>query len=158
VRGLLADVTALPEHAPGWAGRLARRFRRAYLRFTEQPGFTIVVSSVFVALALASVGDVVYLRLNEASTFTREAIVYTACASALLVFVGVPLLPRHRLEAYRWFDRGLLVTIFAVEVFVFAHDQISAVVGLGIALVAWVLLRSAMRAEREHELTAAPSG
>jgi hypothetical protein len=61
------------------------------------------------------------------------------------------LLRRHeRMHAYRWFDRGLLITIFVTQVFVFAEEQLGGTVGLVIILVVWVLLRGAMRAESDR--------
>ena len=84
-------------------------------------------------------------------------------AGALIV-TGALLLHHSRAEAYRWFDRGLLVHLYVVQIFVFAEEQLAGTVGLIVILVAWTLLRSAMRAERDREamelapaLTASPT-
>ena len=69
-----------------------------------------------------------------------------------MFLIGVPLLPRDRLAAYRWFERGVLVSIFVVQIFVFAERELEGVLGLIENLFIWLLLRSAIRIEREREL------
>ena len=51
-----------------------------------------------------------------------------------------------------WFDRGLLVEILLTQVFVFAQRQLAGVLGLALNIVLWVMVRSAVRAEREREV------
>jgi hypothetical protein len=47
-----------------------------------------------------------------------------------LMLIGVIRLPRSRLDAYRWFERGVLVSILITQVLVFWQDQLTALGGL----------------------------
>ena len=46
------------------------------------------------------------------------------------VLIGVVRLPRSRLDAYRWFERGVLVSIFLTQVIIFWQAQLPALGGL----------------------------
>ena len=58
----------------------------------------------------------------------------------------------HRLDAYRWFERGVLVQIFVTQVFEFAQEQLAGVGGLVFNILLWVAVRAMIRAEVEREL------
>ena len=71
--------------------------------------------------------------------------------SGALIVVGVVRLRHHRLEAYRWFERGILVQIFVTQVFEFAHEQLTGVFSLVVNILIWIALRSMIRAEIERK-------
>ena len=50
---------------------------------------------------------------------------------------------------------GLLVEILVTQVFIFQQRQLQGLVGLVGAIVVWLLVRSALRAERERASLAA---
>ena len=52
----------------------------------------------------------------------------------------------------QWFERGLLVEILVTQVFVFQQHQLGALLGLSWTIVVWLLVRSAIRAERERDV------
>jgi len=84
--------------------------------------------------------------------FTEWAAFISSMVANACLLVGVVLLRRHeKLRAYQWFDRGLLITIFVTQVFVFADEQLGGTVGLIVVLIVWIALRGAMRAERERQ-------
>jgi hypothetical protein len=158
VRRLLDDEEEmLPPPTPGPAARAGRRLRDAYVRFTHWSGFVGAVNTMFVVIAVSSIVSVVALALDRRGirSFSEWATVVSGAVAGILVVVGVPLLRRHRLRAYRWFERGLLVEIFVTQVFVFAEEQLAGVLGLVVILAVWSLLRSAMRAEAEQRWAAA---
>jgi hypothetical protein len=66
--------------------------------------------------------------------------------------VGVVRLRHHRLSAYRWFERGILVQIFVTQVFEFAQQQLAGIFGLAFNILLWVALRSMIRAELDRQL------
>jgi len=84
--------------------------------------------------------------------FEEWAIVISSGISGALIIVGVVRLRHHRIEAYRWFERGILVQIFVTQVFEFAQLQVAGIFGLAFNLLLWVSLRVMIRAEQEHEL------
>jgi hypothetical protein len=68
--------------------------------------------------------------------------------------IGILMLRRNRLTAYRWFDRALLLRILVVQVFLFQEEQFAATVGLAVDLFVWAMLRSAMAIEEQRQETA----
>jgi len=81
--------------------------------------------------------------------FVNIASLASSLVSALLVAQGIRTLHRgSRLDAYGWFERALLVSIFVTQVFSFVESQFGAVFGLGIDVVLLVTLRYVMESER----------
>jgi len=70
--------------------------------------------------------------------------------AGLLMFIGLTRIRHDRLAAYRWFERGVLVSIFVTQVFEFARQQLAGVSGLVINIALWLALRSMIRAETER--------
>jgi chromate transport protein ChrA len=77
---------------------------------------------------------------------------YASIAAGLLVLIGIWRLRRSRLEAYRWFDRALLVWILVVQVYMFRQMQFAAVLGLAVDLFVWAMVRSAITIEEQRRL------
>ena len=156
VRALLADAPALPPPDPPWQARLAASVRHRYTDITAHPRFPTVVDLLFLALAVVAIIDVVGLTSDGPGivTFTEKAAFVSSLVAGALIVIGAFFLHRSRMEAYRWFDRGLLVHLYVVQIFVFAEEQLAGTIGLIVILVAWMLLRSAMRAERDREAMA----
>ncbi len=171
VRRLLADLDAIPAPAPSRLARLADAVRGGYLDLIERSSFRPVVGWIFAAWALITVGAVFELVLPlgidvggalggfRSDAFSHLAFVNVASlaggtASATLVAAGLRRLRRRgRLDAYRMFDRALLVSIFGTRVFAFVESQFGAVFGLGIDLLLLVTIR--YMAEQERRLAPA---
>jgi hypothetical protein len=153
VRDLLVDAPTLPEEQPSLAARTGAQARGLYLKATSHPRFPTIVDILFMMLALVALADVVLLGLDGPGivTFSERVGFVSAVVALVLVAIGVVQLHRSRLRAYQWFERGLLVQIFVVQIFVFAEEQLAGTIGLIVVLVAWILLQGAIRAERERE-------
>ena len=82
--------------------------------------------------------------------FAEWSLGHLVGVSGALIVIGAIRLPRSRVDALKWFDRGLLVEILVTQVFIFQQHQLQGLVGLVGAIVVWLLVRSAMRAERER--------
>jgi len=151
VRTMLDEVSTT-EQEPSFFARAARRGRARYLRLTDSPRFPTIADVVFLVLAAVEVLDTVALALDGPGivTFAERVSVLAALVTTTLIVVGVVWLPFSRMRAYQWFDRGLLFTLFVTQIFVYAEQQLAGTIGLAVTLVFWVLLRSAMRAERER--------
>lgn len=158
VRELLHDVEALPPHRPGPFERFGMRVRARYHVLTERPGFAKFVSVLLVMLAVGSVLWVVSLAFDHAEVrgFSEWASVISSMVAGLLVVIGAVRLHHSRVEGYTWFERGLLVDILVTQVFVFAQEQLAGIGTLVITIGLWLLVRSALRAEREREILAGP--
>src|SRR5262245_37707350 len=151
VETLLRDVPALPPHVSGPLERIGDAYRGWYRRTTVRPGFTKVISVLLVVLAIAKVlGVFTIVGDGGIHGFSEWASLISEAVSGAFLVVGVMVLPRSRLDAYLWFDRGLLVTILITQVFVFEQQQLAGVLDLAFSIVVWVLVRGAIRAERER--------
>jgi hypothetical protein len=129
-------------------------------RFAAWPRFATCLSWLFGLWALLSILGVAELvfsvgvelghaRPRYASdrigdlAFVNIASLASSCLSALLVARGVLHLRRgRRADAYRDFERALLVAIFVTQVFAFVESQFGAVFGLAVDLLLLVGLRS----------------
>lgn len=158
VRALLDNAPALPPRQPSTFSRWSDAMRRSYFALTAKPWLVVAIDVLFSILAIGAILTVVSLVLfgTEAAGFDEWASLISALVANTCLLIGVVLLRRHqKLRAYQWFDRGLLISIFVTQVFVFADEQLGGMAGLVVILIIWVLLRGAMRAERERETIAA---
>jgi hypothetical protein len=160
LRPVFEGVDARPPATPGPIARAAAGARASARRFAAWPGFPTFVSwlfAIWAALAVIGVLQLVFtagLELGGAHRgytsdrigdleFVNIASLASSLVSALLVARGVLDLRRERrAEAYRNFERALLVAIFVTQVFSFVESQFGAVFGLAVDLVLLVALRS----------------
>jgi hypothetical protein len=154
VRALLADETGLPDPRPNRFERWGIAVRAWYLGLADRRWFRQFVTWWFVIVGSAQLVAALGLAFDDRTLkgFVDWAIVVSSGISGALIVVGVVRLRRHRLDAYRWFERGILVQIFVTQVFEFAHEQLTGVFSLIFNLLIWVALRSMIRAEMEREL------
>jgi hypothetical protein len=154
VRELLADETGLPDPRPNRFERWGIAVRAWYLGLVDRHWFRQVITWWFVIIGTAQLLAAFGLAFDDQTLkgFVDWAIVLSSGVSGALIVIGVIRLRRHRLDAYRWFERGILVQIFVTQVFEFAHEQLSGVSTLILNLLIWVALRSMIRAEVERNL------
>jgi hypothetical protein len=154
VTSLLTNVPALPPRAPGRFELLAVAWRERYRRFTEQRVFTRVISTILVLIAIAKVLTAFSLAYDHSVIrgFVEWASVLSSILAGVFIVIGACSLHRSRLRAYVWFDRGLLVEILLTQVFIFAQKQLAGILGLTYTIVLWLMVRSAVQAEREREV------
>jgi hypothetical protein len=174
LRGVITDLEPSPARSPSGPARLARSVRHRYRGLIEKGWFRSAIVWVFalwaVLSALAvielvfSVGvDVGNARRGFGSdsfgqlSFINIASLCSSAASAVLVLLGVRAWRRgKRLDAYRHFDRALLVSIFLTRVFSFVESQFGAVFGVGLDLLLLTTVRYAAQQERRIEREAEP--
>lgn len=116
-----------------------------------------IVAVLFVAGALSQVATFVVTdgdlrRAGEGSS--QDGLVGWAATVGSLVQVvltaaGLWVLRRSRVEAYKWFERALLVNLLVTQVFLFAQDQFAATTGFLLSLAALVVLRTLIRSEEQ---------
>jgi hypothetical protein len=154
VRALLADETGLPDPRPNRFERWGFAVRAWYLGLADRRWFRQFITWWFVIVGSGQLVAALGLALDDRTLkgFVDWAIVVSSGISGALIVVGVVRLRRHRLDAYRWFERGILVQIFVTQVFEFAHEQLTGVFSLIFNLLIWVALRSMIRAEMERKL------
>jgi hypothetical protein len=155
VAALLHDVPVLAAREPGRFARTAMRGRAAYYRWTERRSFGATITALFLFRAVASVVATAFVVLDNGGIhgFGEWVGTLSAAGSTTLIVIGVCLLPFSRPRAYRWLNWGLLFDLLVTQIYVFDQQQLVGTIGLAITLVYWVLLHSAIQAERDRPLT-----
>ena len=149
----LAAIPAVPDHA-GPVEIVSDRLAAAYAQVMGVSWADEAVVVGVIAYAVLAVVGVVFVTASPAQGGTVDLSVATAAqvgstiVGALLIGIGALALRESRLEAYRWFQRGLLVWILVTQVFVFYSSQLGGLLGLAIDLVAYGSLRYAIGQER----------
>lgn len=154
LREVLHRADSAPAREPVALERAIFRLRDRYRRAVQRPRFRVVIALVFCGLAAASLVEVVTLAASTGDRQHLSFIELASIASSLVsgAFAGLGvfrLRDRDRLEAYRMFERSVLVSIFVTQVFAFAKSEFSAVFGLGVYLLLWTTLRYAIGLERK---------
>lgn len=70
---------------------------------------------------------------------------------ALLVVAGVVRMRESRLDAYRMFERAVLILIFVTQFFAFYQQQLGAMAGLLLNILVLAVLRTMLRQEARLE-------
>jgi hypothetical protein len=153
VRALLLDVPALPARRPTWFSRTRESMHRHYLAFTKSRSFALIVDTILLLFAFVKVTFAIGIAFDHQKIrgFVEWATVVSTLAAGVLIVIGAVRLPRSRVSALGWFERGLLVEILVTQVFVFQQRQLAGLLGLAWTIVVWLLVRSAMKAERERD-------
>jgi hypothetical protein len=169
MRRLVAQMDSIPGSQPPWLARRATALRRRYFEVVERPWFGPLLNLVFAVWAVLSLLWVIELALSVAfnlggamSGFQNDellelsiinwATIASGAVSAVLVAIGLWRMNRGApLDAYRWFARALLVSIFVTQVFAFVESQFHAVFGLAIDLLLFVTVEYMAEQERRRE-------
>jgi hypothetical protein len=154
VRELLSNAPASPPRPPNRWRRFQIGLRAQYVAWSHRRSFTIVIEVFFFVLALSTLGGAIGLSVDGPGITqpSERVATYASVVAAVLVVIGIARLRRSRLEAYRWFDRALLVWILVVQVYVFRQMQFAGVLGLAVDLFIWTMVRSAITIEEQREL------
>ena len=167
------DTTSNPN--PPWFRRFADAVAARYRAWSERPWFHTAVIVVFAGWALAGallvLGLVLSVTFHDSAArpgFEQDSLVHlnflnvaslgSTAVSCVLVAIGMERLWRgDRLEAYAWFTRALLVSIFVTRVFTFVESQFGAVFGLAIDVMMLVSIQLMTAQERRrHSARPAP--
>jgi len=63
-------------------------------------------------------------------SFTEVAEIISVSVSGIFTFLGIWYLRKSRVNAYRMFERSILISIFFTQVFVFYREEFGALIGL----------------------------
>jgi hypothetical protein len=162
LREVVRGADAAPAREPAAVERFALGLRDRYFRLVARPRFPVLLGLVFCGFAIASLVQIVSLTLvagdREHLSLLEILSIASSLASGLLAGIGVYVFRTgERIDAYRWFERSVLVAIFLTQVFAFAKSEFSAVFGLGLYLLLWVTLRYAIGVERKSGVSPRPA-
>jgi len=136
------DIVPLPH--PGLFRRFKNLIRSYYRRISLSQWFRPIIVGFFLFQIFAGFSYVVTIVIAEhrqSLDFTDWAALSSSLVSACLVLWGAWAIRKSRLNAYRLFERSVLVSIFFTQVFVFYEEQFVALVGLTVNLLILVALR-----------------
>ncbi len=167
IRAVILDAALVPTPAPGrverarvgaialWKHAAAdRRFERVLVGFFAAQLAAKIVA-VFLLVARDTVG---YVPLAELPTLNAISASFTlvdwlqlasALASGAIILAGVVTLRRDRRRALGFFQRSILVSIFATQVFVFYRDEWAALGSLAFNLAVLLTLNFMIDHDRE---------
>lgn len=149
----LAGAQRAREHHSQLSG-VALSAWKAYDRLLRWSWFERALWLVFIGWAV--VGLVTTVAVSFAAVAGAErlpATLLTSTLSLVMICIGVVRLARSRLIAYRWFERGVLISVFLTQVIVFWQDQLTALGGLMWDLVLLSVLRFLIRQESARNVT-----
>jgi hypothetical protein len=153
LRRYLDGVPSTPDVEAPWE-TVARWAARRYASLAAHPRFDAALTVAVVAYTAAAVVGSLFVLAQADNAGAADSIgaaaigqAISTLAGAVLVGRGVLALPGSRVEAYRWFLRGVLVWLLVTQVFVFYRSQLAGLGGLAIDLLAYVALRYALRHE-----------
>ena len=162
LRRVLEETPAAGARSPGRLKRIRNRLRDLYRRLAAMRGFAFAVVTFFaLRLAFQLIQAVLLIFFGESAPMQllrlglpllplRRAVhlnllggveVAAIAAATGLILVGMLRIRRSRLEAYRMFQRSVLVSILLVQVFVFYREQWAALIELALNIVLLIALR-----------------
>jgi hypothetical protein len=172
---LAGEIDTTPNPDPPWYRRFADAVAVRYQAWSERGWFHKAVFVVFAVWALAGIVAILGLVLSitfsdhaARAEFERDsfghlnfinlASLVSTGVSSVLVAIGLErLVSQRRLDAYTWFTRALLVSIFVTRVFTFVESQFGAVFGLAIDVLLLVSIQLMATQERRREPSPPPS-
>jgi len=123
---------------------------RSYNNLIDWPWFRRVIWIIFVAqavLGLIAAVAVGWATMHAGAPPLQLGTLAASSISLAFVLIGVMRLPTSRLDAYRWFERGVLVSVLITQVFIFWQDQLTALGGLLWDLLLLTALRFLLKQE-----------
>jgi hypothetical protein len=165
----IATADLVPVESPNLLIRTRNRLHKTYLRIADLPVFAKALTLFFaveMTLKLGTMLGFIFLRdLTQQEIldkrvvashlasrvqglgFSENAEIMVGTVSAILVLLGILRLRKSRLHAYRLFRASILIDLFIGEVFVFAREEFSALLGFFFNLL--VLLALGYLIDRE---------
>ncbi|MBI4080539.1 MAG: hypothetical protein HY430_02095 [Candidatus Levybacteria bacterium] len=163
LKELIDDIALVPPAKPTLFLRLRHTLQRFYERLIQSPRFARLLILFFLSkslLSLLAIPLVLYLLLAQVAspletiisqlTFTQKAELITTAASGFLAILGILQIRRSRIDAYLFFRRSVLVSIFLTQFFAFYREQFSAILGLLFNLAVLLVLRYMQEQEELH--------
>lgn len=160
-------LVALPQ--PHLFTRVKQFLSDTYYRVVRLPMFSPVLILFFLFQMIVKLGYALVLvflwglgweQITRVATFdyiaqrleTLSVVEWAELGSSFLssafILLGAWNMRRSRLQAYRFFERSVIITIFLTQVFVFYKDQFGALLGLFFNILLLMALRYMIERER----------
>jgi len=152
------QLPVVPASKAGVLDRMVRSMRNLSVRLAHSPYFAGIVSSCFIVYALLftvvmvfgfmHMGQLVASKLTQ--NIVQVGLLVSSVVSSTMIVTGVLFLPRSPLQAYSWFKRAILVSIFLTQVFLFYTQQLLAVGALVLNLLVLAALNTMIGAQQQE--------
>jgi hypothetical protein len=119
-----------------------------YRRVIAEPKVQTAIAGLFILSAISGIATLIVPDARDEVHANVIATISILVSSAFNV-IGVLALRRSRYEAFRWFERSMLITILITQVFLFNDDGLIAVFTLVFNLLIYGALKFALAQERE---------
>jgi len=166
---LISGAELVPMSEPGLYTRFKKWFRNFYSRIISHKYFKTVIVVFFIGQLFFTLSYVViftFLGLGwdnildfqvvsnvaeklQKLTFIGKAQIFSSLLSGAFVLLGVLYLRKSRLNAYRMFERSVLVSILLTYVFIFYKEQFAALAGLTVNILILIAIKLMIREEKE---------
>jgi hypothetical protein len=165
----LANADLVPVESPNLLFRSRDWLHKSYLRVADLPVFAKGLTLFFAVEMIIKLGNMVgfifFRDLDQQEILDKRALgahlanrvqdpgfaeraeIMVGAIAALFVLLGILKLRKSRLHAYRLFRTSILIDLFIGEIFVFAREEFSALVGFTFNLL--VLLALGYLIDRE---------
>jgi hypothetical protein len=147
-------INAVPPQQPGILEKCTRKINRLYLRLVHSQLFGKLIIGCLIGYAilfcfclLLAIGGWASLSITPRNFAFTCLFVFSSLAG-ICILIGIFYLKRSRLEAYQWFKRSILISIFLVQVFMFYLQELSALGSLVLNLLVLAALNYMIRAEK----------
>src|SRR5579884_3377095 len=162
LHSLTDTVEQSPVVPPAKAGildRMVSSMRNLSVSLAHSPYFAGIVSSCFIVYALLFTGVMIFGMMHVgqlvASKLTQSIVqiglLGSSIVSSIMIVIGVFILPKSPLQAYSWFKRAILVSIFLTQVFLFYTQQLLALGSLLLNLLVLVALNTLIAAQHQED-------
>ncbi len=154
--GLAKETGDMRYQAPAYA-RVRDRLEGRYRRFILKRRSQTIIAWIGVVYLLSRLPITIDVQVRDEgldgrveSANAAHAIQLTAAlVSAAFIIIGLLVMRSSRLQAYKWFLRAVLISLLITQLFVFYHDQFTALSGLAIDLLFYFALRYMIRREED---------
>jgi hypothetical protein len=154
-----------PTRHPGLGQRISRLARKLYRQLIRSRNFTRIITIGFLVYAvlstLAVFSDMIFDYPNFIAHFTHNplrqfssfCLFFSELLANVLILLGIITLMRRKpLQAYRWFEWSVLISILLGQVFLFYQNQFNALWQLGFDLLLLAAIYYLIRAERREQI------
>ena len=118
-----------------------------YRRLVRRRRFAVILPALILTWAISEAVALLYLvygisgeGIIDNLNWTHYAHAVSSSVTILCIAIGIKAWASNRARSYRWYIRGVLVSIFITQVFVFFHSQLAAITGLAVNVLTYATL------------------
>lgn len=141
LRGIVRRLRKSDDISPGWWMKIRLAMRRIYETVVKRKSFTYTVTAVAIIYFFVGMGMAVWNAGRGLSFSSGGEMLFSFIATWFCLLGIKHLLERQRLEAFEDFRRGVTVSIFLTQFFLYLSQQLWATFGLVFNLLAFMVLR-----------------